>query len=69
MTTEGATLEVDIRVERAHGRDFLLDVKFAAPPGITILYGPSGSGKSTTLAAICGLITPQAGRIALGDEI
>ena len=63
------TLEVDVRVERAHGHDFLLDVKFAAPPGVTILYGPSGSGKSTTLAAICGLITPKAGRIALGGEV
>ncbi|HWE26927.1 MAG TPA: ATP-binding cassette domain-containing protein [Polyangia bacterium] len=64
-----SSLTVDIRVERAHGRDFTLDVKFTAPPGVTILYGPSGSGKSTTLAAICGLLTPQAGRIALGDQI
>ena len=69
MTTEGATLEVDVRVERARGRDFVLEVKFAAPPGVTILYGPSGSGKSTTLAAICGLITPTAGRIALGGQV
>jgi molybdate transport system ATP-binding protein len=63
------TLEVDVRVERARGRDFVLEAKFAAPPGVTILYGPSGSGKSTTLAAICGLVTPTAGRIALGDEV
>jgi molybdate transport system ATP-binding protein len=63
------TLEVDVRVERARGQDFSLDVKFAAPPGVTILYGPSGSGKSTTLAAICGLIAPKSGRIALGDEV
>ena len=63
------TLEVDVRVERARGRDFVLEAKFSAPPGVTILYGPSGSGKSTTLAAICGLVTPQAGRIALGDEV
>jgi molybdate transport system ATP-binding protein len=63
------SLTVDIHVERARGRDFTLDAKFSAPPGVTILYGPSGSGKSTTLAAICGLLTPQAGRIALGDEI
>ena len=63
------SLTVDIHVERARGRDFTLDAKFSAAPGITILYGPSGSGKSTTLAAICGLVTPQAGRIALGDEI
>src|SRR2546423_1628404 len=64
-----SSLTVDIHVERAGGRDFTLDAKFSAPPGVTILYGPSGSGKSTTLAAICGLLTPQAGRIALGDEI
>jgi molybdate transport system ATP-binding protein len=63
------SLTVDIHVERARGRDFTLDAKFSAPPGVTILYGPSGSGKSTTLAAICGLLTPQAGRIALGDEL
>jgi molybdate transport system ATP-binding protein len=67
--TTGATLEVDIHVERARGRGFLLEAKFTAPPGVTILFGPSGSGKSTTLAAICGLVTPQRGRIALGDEI
>jgi molybdate transport system ATP-binding protein len=71
VTTDGITLEVDVRVERAHRneRDFTLQAKFSAPPGVTILYGPSGSGKSTALAAICGLITPHAGRIALGDEI
>jgi molybdate transport system ATP-binding protein len=71
MTPEdgGATLEVDVRVARAHGRDFTLEVAFAAPPGVTILYGPSGSGKSTTLAAIAGLLTPAAGRIALGSDV
>jgi molybdate transport system ATP-binding protein len=65
----GATLEVDVRVERARGRDFTLEVRFSAPPGVTILYGPSGSGKSTTLGAITGLVTPQIGRITLGDEV
>jgi molybdate transport system ATP-binding protein len=69
MTAEAPTLEVDVRVLRAHGRDFVLQAKFAAPPGVTILYGPSGSGKSTTLGAICGLLTPAAGRIALGDDV
>jgi molybdate transport system ATP-binding protein len=44
-------------------------VKFQAPPGITILFGPSGAGKSTTLAAIAGLLRPDEGRIALGDEV
>src|SRR3954451_11135485 len=48
---------------------FTLDVAFHAPPGITVLFGPSGAGKSTTLAAIAGLIRPQKGRIALGDDV
>src|SRR5262245_57480104 len=64
-----AELEVTLRVQRAGGRDFSLDVSFRAPPGITILFGPSGAGKSTTLAAIAGLLHPDAGRIALGDEV
>jgi molybdate transport system ATP-binding protein len=63
----GLVLEVDVRVERVRG--FSLEAKLTAAPGVTILYGPSGSGKSTTLAAICGLVTPQAGRIALGDQV
>ena len=48
---------------------FVLDVTFTLPPGISILFGPSGAGKSTTLAAIAGLVRPQAGRIALGEEV
>src|SRR5262245_39566061 len=58
-------LKVDIRV-RAEG--FALEVKFEAPPGITILFGPSGAGKSTTLQAIAGIIRPI-GLITLGDEV
>jgi molybdate transport system ATP-binding protein len=67
----GATLEVDLRVERSRGDEghFALAAAFSAPPGITILFGPSGSGKSTTLGAIAGLVTPTAGRIALGGEV
>jgi molybdate transport system ATP-binding protein len=60
------TLSVALRVKHA---GFVLDVAFDAPPGITILFGPSGSGKSTTLAAIAGLVRPEAGRVVLGDEV
>jgi molybdate transport system ATP-binding protein len=67
MKPEPATLEIDLRFERPGG--FRLDVQLSAPPGITILFGPSGSGKSTTLAAVAGLITPSAGRVALGDDV
>src|SRR5262245_13635269 len=58
-------LRVDIRVR---SQAFALEVKFEAPPGITILFGPSGAGKSTTLQAIAGFIRPI-GLITLGDEV
>src|SRR4051812_42945510 len=63
-------LDVKLRLRRTGpGRQFDLDVAFRAEPGITILFGPSGSGKSTTLAAIAGLLEPDEGRIAFGDEV
>lgn len=48
---------------------FTLDVGFQAPPGVTALFGPSGCGKSTVLAAVAGLLRPQAGRIALDGQV
>jgi molybdate transport system ATP-binding protein len=36
---------------------------------IIVLFGPSGAGKSLTLAAIAGLIPPDAGRIAVGSRV
>jgi molybdate transport system ATP-binding protein len=65
MPTDALT--VAIEVEQRGG--FRLDVRFEAPPGITILFGPSGSGKSTTLAAIAGLVRPAHGKIALGGDV
>ena len=60
-------LTVALEVEQHGG--FTLDVRFEAPPGITILFGPSGAGKSTTLAAIAGLMRPARGKIALGSDV
>jgi molybdate transport system ATP-binding protein len=48
---------------------FTLDVGFDAVEGITILFGPSGSGKTTTLRTIAGIVTPDAGRIDVGEVI
>jgi molybdate transport system ATP-binding protein len=50
--------------------NFLLDVAFAAPiTGITALFGRSGSGKTSVVRAIAGGLTPDAGRIAMGERV
>ncbi len=48
---------------------FALDAAFAANQGITVLFGASGSGKTTTLRSIAGMVTPDAGRISLGNSV
>jgi molybdate transport system ATP-binding protein len=53
----------------ASGDEFLLEVDFKADPGFTILFGPSGAGKTTLLDCIAGLVSPDEGRIALGERI
>jgi molybdate transport system ATP-binding protein len=57
----------DVALRHRFGRDgFALDVAFAAPEaGVTALFGPSGCGKSTVLAAVAGLLRPDAGRIVV----
>jgi molybdate transport system ATP-binding protein len=57
-----------VAVSRRLSPQFALDVAFAAPPGITILFGASGSGKTTVLRAVAGLTRPDAGRITVGDR-
>ena len=64
-----STLAAGIRKERRKGSTFVLDASFAAPPGITILFGPSGAGKSTLLDCVAGLVRPDSGKIAIGEDI
>src|SRR5207237_573041 len=64
-----SSLVASIRKQRPETASFLLDVSAEAPPGITILFGPSGAGKSTLLDCVAGLARPDAGKIAIGEEV
>lgn len=48
---------------------FELDASFESSGRLTALFGPSGSGKTSLINAIAGLIQPDRGRIAIGDEV
>jgi len=58
-------------VRRAYNGAWALDdVSLTAPEGkVLALLGASGSGKSTILRLIAGLEAPDAGEIAIGNEI
>lgn len=60
-----ARLTVDIDVAL---RAFTLSVALDVEQETLALVGPSGAGKTTVLRAIAGLIRPDRGRVALGDE-
>jgi molybdate transport system ATP-binding protein len=65
-----AVLAAQMRKERrGSATPFVLDVSLEIPSGITILFGPSGAGKSTLLDCLAGLVQPDTGRIAIGDDV
>lgn len=60
-------LRVELRKRRG---DFSLEVDFHAPvPGITALFGRSGCGKSTLISLIAGLLSPDTGRLQIGEDV
>jgi molybdate transport system ATP-binding protein len=61
-----ARLELDIN---APLRAFSVDVALSVDAETLALVGPSGAGKTTVLRCIAGLQRPEAGRIALGDDM
>jgi molybdate transport system ATP-binding protein len=60
-----------LRVEAVRAlRQFELRVDLQVAPGRCLaLAGPSGAGKTTVLRVIGGLQQPDAGRVALGEEL
>ena len=67
MLAEDLSVRVHVRgteVDRPR-----LDVALRVSPGITCVTGASGAGKSTLLATIAGLLTPDEGRISLGEQV
>ena len=51
------------------GAEFGVAVELRCAAGITCVMGPSGSGKSTLLGMLAGLVLPDSGRIAIGNEV
>jgi molybdate transport system ATP-binding protein len=58
----------DVAVRKVLG-EFVLDARFRSDATVTALFGPSGAGKTSIVNAIAGLLTPERGRIAVGDAL
>ena len=58
----------DVTVRKVLG-DFVLDARFRSGAAVTALFGASGAGKTSIVNAIAGLLTPEQGRIAVGDAL
>lgn len=59
------SFEIAVTLPRGSG----IRVDFAAPAGLTALFGPSGAGKTSLLDAVAGLLRPREGRIVAGSEV
>lgn len=60
-------LEVDFALRRG---EFTLELALDIAPGETVaLLGPNAAGKSTAVAAICGLLPVDSGRISLAGAV
>lgn len=63
---------IEVSVEKrmeSKARHFRLDAAFSSREQCVVLFGPSGSGKTLTLQSIAGLVTPDAGKIALNGRV
>jgi len=56
-------------IRAALSPQFTLDVRCSIAPGITMVFGASGSGKTTMLKCLAGLHRPDAGTIAIDEQV
>lgn len=61
-------MSIYVDIEK-HFSSFDLKVKFECESKVLGLLGASGCGKSITLKCICGLITPDRGKIIVNDKV
>ena len=57
--------DIDVDVRLGH---FELQVRLPPHDGITVIVGPNGAGKSSLLKCVLGVVTPNRGRIRLGER-
>lgn len=60
-------MSFEVAVELKRG-ERTIAAQFAAPGGLTALFGPSGAGKTSILDMIAGLVRPDRGRISVMGE-
>ena len=64
----GPLLVAEGLVKTYRGRRVVDGVSFQVAPGEVVgLLGPNGAGKTTSFNMVVGLVTPEAGRVRLGD--
>ncbi len=63
------SLRADALEKSYRGRRVVDGVKFSVETGEVVgLLGPNGAGKTTSFNMVVGMVSPDAGRVLLGDE-
>ncbi len=60
---------IDVRIEKRLGADTKIDAVIRSDAGVTALFGRSGAGKTSIVNMLAGLLTPDSGRVAIGDRV